>query len=155
AKVEAKHCVLQDHASNDQLEAFGVADVDVGPVDEGLCDGFVDGLVGLVTLIVLKGVLEGGDEEDSDEGHGGQDGVEISGKDWEDLEDDEEEKVEVGNAAELLKQVFWQESDDGVLCGLDFVCGPFHCGLAVLVQFGRGKAHVDVDVTALLLDGQG
>ncbi|RUS13502.1 hypothetical protein BC938DRAFT_477821 [Jimgerdemannia flammicorona] len=120
--------------------------VDVFPALEGFCFGLVDGLIGFVALVVLDGVLDGGNQDDCPNGHHSE--PRIGGaKDGEHLEDNEEEEVQVGDAAELLKEVFGQEAEDGVFCRLDFVGRVPHQRLPVLIQFGRGDLLVHVHTT--------
>ncbi|KAI3481034.1 hypothetical protein L1887_56808 [Cichorium endivia] len=123
--------------------------VEVAPVAETGDGRVVDLVVEHVSAMVLDGVLDGGDGEDSDERKHGdlRDGRTKGGKD---LEDDEAEKVDVGDAAELLEEESGEEGDDGVLGGADLVAWIDNVRIAVAAQLGAGRRLVEVDVSALL-----
>merc|ERR1719234_2981054 len=73
-------------------------------------------LVAGISPSVLKEIFDSGDDEDEDDGdHGDLLAKGVDG--WHPVEEDDEEKVEVGKAMELLKQVPGYEAEQGVLGG--------------------------------------
>lgn len=93
--------------------------------------------VGEVAAVVFVGVFEGGDGEDEGEGEDGSGGGEDAQLgDLVDAEEDEE--VYVGDAVELLEEVFGDEGEERVFGGVDGVEG-------VLVRRVAASGIVDED----------
>lgn len=70
--------------------------------------------------IVISGVFNSRDREDKNQRHNG--GEPRQGRDlWDQLQNEKEQEVGVGNFLELLKEVDRQEGENIVLGGLDAV----------------------------------
>lgn len=108
----------------------------------------VDLLVGPVPPVVLPQVLDGGDGQDEDDRGEGELRLERVHHRHE-VEQRDEDKVNIGEAVELLEEVLGQEGEHGVLGGLDLVAGVVSVG--VLLALGAVEEYVDVHQPRLAL----
>jgi hypothetical protein len=60
-------------------------------------------------------------------------------------EDNNEQKVHVGDIVELEPQILWHETERRVLCGSYLVARVVCDRVAVFVTLGLGQGHVEVD----------
>jgi hypothetical protein len=75
-----------------------------------------------VALIVLEAVLDGCDSDDETEGKDSEEGR-ADGEGGCELDDGHKEEKHIGDSAELLKQVLWEEGEGSVFGGVDTI-GP-------------------------------
>lgn len=89
-------------------------------IDQHLRMAVIHLVITLVAEIVISGILNSCDAEDKDQRHNG--GEPRQGRDLGDqLQNEKEQEVGVGNFLELLKEVDRQEGKNIVLGGLDAV----------------------------------
>lgn len=108
----------------------------------------VDLLVGPVPPVVLPQVLDGGNGQDEDDGREGELRLERVHHRHE-VEQRDEDKVNIGEAVELLEEILRQEGEHGVLGGLDLVAGVV--SVWVLLALGAVEEYVDVHEARLAL----
>jgi len=82
----------------------------VCPVAKKDGGSIVERFVRLSTFPVLDAILDGSDDDDEDEGQEGKEGRKAT-KDRGDGESGNEQEIQIGNATELLKQVFGYERE--------------------------------------------
>lgn len=82
----------------------------VCPVAKENGGSVVEGFVRLSTFPVLDAILDRSDNDDENKGQEGKEGRKAA-ENWGDGESSNEQEIQIGNATELLKQVFGYERE--------------------------------------------
>lgn len=159
-------CLLEAAPRGDSV----LGGIDVIPVHQAMYGRVVELVIEHRSSIVLDGVLHGGDEDDDNQGNGQQARVGCA-KDGEDLEapsiirfhttavaaacrrvpsgahreDDDEEKVDIGDILELKPQILRNEAEGRILGRADLVPLELGAGPAMLIPGIGWQGNVEED----------